>query len=347
MWIGKCASTGRNANERIDKWYKHGLCLPPMRRLPPLAAVRVFEAAARHENFTQAAAELGMTQAAVSYQIRLLEERLGVSLFTRAKGRVSLTEAAHRIAPALAAAFDGLEDAFSALVADDRAVLSISTAQTFATTWLAPRLGAFQIAQPELAVRLSTDNRLIDFSAGEFDAAVRIGRGPWPGLRRHFLFRSHVTPICSREFCDRHRLERPEQLLEVDRISPNDGWWRCWLSEAGVAPAPIPDRPGLGLDNQLMEANAVLAGYGIALLTPLFWRAELRSGRMVQPFAHVHFPGTSHWLVYPETKRNQPKIAAFREWLLAEVGKEKERAPAEIFVDPAAEPVSALPSLRT
>src|SRR5688500_8190786 len=183
-----------------------------MRNLPPLSAVRVFEAAARHQNFTQAAAELGMTQAAVSYQIRLLEDRLGLSLFTRSKGRVSLTESGRRIAPLAASAFDTLEEAFSGLVSDDQGVLSISAVQTFASTGLAPRLGTFQIRHPDLAVRLSTDNRLVDFSTGEFHAAVRIGRGDWPGLRSHFLFRSHLTPICSADFAREHKLERPEQL---------------------------------------------------------------------------------------------------------------------------------------
>src|SRR5688500_340505 len=160
-----------------------------MRNLPPLSAVRVFEAAARYQNFTQAAAELGMTQAAVSYQIRLLEERLGLPLFARIKGRVSLTEAGRRAAPLVAAGFDKLEEVFGALVADDQALLSISTATTFATVWLAPRLGSFQVRHPDLAVRLSTDNRLVDFSSGEYHAAIRMGRGLWPGLKCHFLFR--------------------------------------------------------------------------------------------------------------------------------------------------------------
>ena len=305
-----------------------------MRRLPPLSAVRVFEAAARRENFTQAAAELGMTQAAVSYQIRLLEERLGLSLFSRAKGRVSLTEAGRRIAPLLASAFDTMEDAFSSLVADDSAVLSVSTAQTFATAWLAPRLGSFQVTQPDLAVRLSTDNRLVDFSTGEFDAAIRIGRGGWPGLKCHFLFRSHVTPICSAEFRDRHKLERPEQLFDVPRLSPGDVWWRDWMALAGVDAPDGSARPGILLDNQVMEANAAFAHAGIAMMTPMFWRAELESGRLVQPFPQLLFPGQSHWFVYPEPKRGQRKIVAFREWLLGEIAAEKPIADAGIFDEP-------------
>ena len=307
-----------------------------MRTLPPLSSVRVFEAGARHQNFTLAAAELGMTQAAVSYQIRLLEERLGLSLFARAKGRVSLTEAGRRIAPLVSSAFETLEDAFSGLLADDETLLSISTAQTFATTWLAPRLGAFQVRHPQLAVRLSTDNRIVDFSTGEYHCAIRVGIGGWSGLKCHFLLRQHFTPICTAEFQREHRLERPEQLLEVPRLSPADRWWRDWLADMGVETVEAM-APGLGLDNQVMEANAAFAGAGIALMTPLFWRQELASGRLVQPFAHVHFPGTSQWLVYPEPRRNQPKIAAFRDWLLAAVAEEARVGPKAIFESP--EPV--------
>ena len=305
-----------------------------MARLPPLSAVRVFDAAARHQNFTQAAAELGMTQAAVSYQIRLLEERLGASLFARIKGRVSLTDAGRRIAPLVASAFETLEDAFSGLVAEDQALLSLSAAQTLATAWLAPRLGRFQVRHPDLAVRLSTDNRLVDFSTGEFHAAIRVGLGDWPGLRGHFLFRMNFSPICTPEFARRHDLTRPEQLLDVPRLSPRDDWWAAWLADIGVAAPPHGADPGLVLDNQVMEANAAFGGAGIAMMTPLFWRAELADGRLVMPFDHIHVAERSHWLVYPEGRRNQPKIAAFRDWLLAEIAAEQAREPAAIFVSP-------------
>ena len=305
-----------------------------MARLPPLAAVRVFESAARHQNFTQAAAELGMTQAAVSYQIRLLEERLGTSLFARIKGRVSLTEAGRRIAPLVANAFETLDDAFSGLVAEDQALLSLSAAQSLATAWLAPRLGRFQVRHPDLAVRLSTDNRLVDFSTGEFHAAIRVGLGDWPGLKCHFLFRMHFSPICTPDFARAHDLTRPEQLLEIPRLSPRDDWWTAWLADVGLeVPARGPDQ-GLVLDNQVMEANAAFAGSGIALMTPIFWHEELDDGRLVQPFPHICISDRSHWLVYPEGRRNQPKIAAFRDWLLAEVAADKAKGPAEAFEAP-------------
>ncbi|HEY1604076.1 MAG TPA: transcriptional regulator GcvA [Allosphingosinicella sp.] len=304
-----------------------------MRRLPPLAAIRVFEAAARHENFTLAAAELGMTQAAISYQVRLLEERLGMPLFHRSKRRVTLTDAGRRVAAPVSAALDGIAEAFSGLVDDDEAVLSINTAQTVASTWLAPRLGNFQIERPELAVRVSTDNVLIDFARDDADLAIRIGHGPWPGLRHHFLFRLHFTPVCTPEYRDRHGIETPEDLLRVPRLSPEDDWWKTWLCEAGLA-APEGRAGGIRLDSQVTEAQAVFAGHGVALLTPMFWRADLASGRLVQLFPLVVSDGRAHWLLYPEHKRNRAKIRAFRDWLLREVAKEAGNAPASVFKAP-------------
>ncbi len=304
-----------------------------MRRLPPLAAIRVFEAAARHENFTLAAAELGMTQAAVSYQVRLLEERLGMPLFHRSKRRVTLTDAGRRVAAPVSAALDGIAEAFSELVDDDESVLSINTAQTVASTWLAPRLGRFQLERPELAVRVSTDNVLIDFGRDDADLAIRIGQGPWPGLRHHFLFHLHFTPVCTPEFRDRHAIETPEDLLRVPRLSPEDDWWKTWLGEAGLA-VPKERAGGIRLDSQVTEAQAAFAGHGIALLTPMFWRADLASGRLVQPFPLIAIDRRAHWLLYPEHKRNRAKIRAFRDWLLREVAKEADNAPASVFMPP-------------
>ena len=302
-----------------------------MRKIPPLPSVRVFEAAARHENFTTAAAELGMTQAAVSYQIRLLEERLGVPLFVRSKQRVTLTDSGRKAAPLVSAAFDQLSDAFDGMVAEDQKVLTISTAQTFASNWMAPRLGAFQVERPELAVRLLTQNQLVDFARDEVDVAVRIGRGPWPGLRQDFLMCVHATPVASPEFRDRYAITRPEQLLEVPRLNPQDVWWRQWFAAAGVAEGDRRGRPGIRLDSQAMEGNAAIAGHGVGMLTPLFWRSELDSGRLVQLFPLVIFEGPAYWLVYPEHKRNQPKIRAFREWMLRRFEDHRREGPEEAF----------------
>jgi LysR family glycine cleavage system transcriptional activator len=304
-----------------------------MRHLPPLAAVKVFEAAARHENFTQAAAELGMTQAAVSYQVRLLEERLGVPLFLRSKQRVTLSEAGRKVAPLVSTAFDGLSEAFASLVEEDEGVLTISTAQTFASNWLAGHLGAFQIARPELAVRLQTGNRLVDFARDEADVAVRMGAGPWPGLRAHFLFHHHFTPMCTPEFRDRHGLSESKDVLKVPRLTPDDDWWKQWLSAAGL-PVPEERSPGIRLDSQATEGQAAMAGHGLGMLTPMFWKAELRSGRLVQPFPLIACERRGHWLVYPEHQRGRAKIRAFRDWLLREIEAEAADGPAEAFTPP-------------
>jgi LysR family glycine cleavage system transcriptional activator len=309
-----------------------------MRHLPSLSSVRVFEAAARHENFTLAAAELGMSQAAVSYQVRLLEERLGVPLFVRSKRRVTLSEAGRRLAPVVSDAFDRLSEGFSGLVDEDESVLAISTAQTFASNWLAPRLGGFQIARPELAVRLLTSNAMTDFAREDVDVAVRMGSGPWPGLRQHFLFCLHATPVCTPEFRDRHRIERPSDLLRVPRLNPQDEWWKQWLQAAGI---DLPDearRQGIRLDSQALEGNAVLAGQGIGTLTPLYWRGDLAAGRLVQPFELVVVTGPALWLVYPEHKRGRAKIRAFRDWLVAEIAVDAPAGPAAAFRPPESAP---------
>lgn len=305
-----------------------------MRKIPPLAAVRVFEAAARHENFTAAAGELGMTQAAVSYQIRVLEERIGVPLFARVKRRVVLTEAARRAGPVVSGAFDALQDAFAMLASEDAGVLTISCATTFASNWLAPRLGGFQMERPELAVRLDASDRLADLTHDEVDVGIRAGYGGWPGLRAHFLFRLHFAPMVSPAFLARFPLDTPADLLAVPRLSPDDVWWKLWFEAAGVAATATPSRPAIRLDSQVLEGNAALAGQGAAILSPLYWQNDLIAGRLVQPFPLIGFQGPSFYLVYPEQRRTRPKIAAFRDWLLREVAAQAASGPTGAFEAP-------------
>jgi LysR family glycine cleavage system transcriptional activator len=302
-----------------------------MRRLPPLAAVRAFEAAARHENFTLAAAELGLTQAAVSYQIRLLEERLGVPLFIRSKRRVSLSEAGRRLAPSVSGAFDDLSEAFAGLVDEDESVLTISTTHTFGSNWLAPRLGRFQVAHPDLAVRLQAENGLIDFARDNVDVGVRFGLGPWPGLRHHFLWNLHAALFCSPEFRDAHAIGKPEDVLRVPRLTPDDEWWKLWLEKAGVAPRDESGGRGIRLDSQITEGHMAAAGHGLSLLTPLYWRQDVAAGRLVRLFDLIVCEKRATWLVYPEHKRNRAKVRHFRDWLLAEVAEEAKAGPPEVF----------------
>jgi len=297
-----------------------------MRRLPPLAAIRAFEAAARTENFTAAAAELGMTQAAVSYQVKSLEERLGAPLFVREKGRARLTQLGARLLPALSGAFDQIEAAFASHREEDESLLTITTTHTFANTWLAWRLGAFQMEHPDLAVRMTTSNELCDLKSGDADVAIRAGSGGWEGLEESRLFESAFTPMGSPEcLADAERklgrrLE-PADLPHQHLINPSDDWWQQWFSDNGVpADETVLRRPGIRLENQANEGHAAMAGQGFALLTPLLWKGDVAAGRLVVPFAdRVSTRGWAYWLVYPRERRMIPKVKRFREWLVLEM----------------------------
>lgn len=301
-----------------------------MRRLPPLAAVRAFEAAARKESFTAAAAELGLTQAAVSYQVKALEERLGAPLFVRERGRARLTPLGQRLLPTLSQAFDSIEAAFASHRQEDESLLTITTTHTFANTWLAWVLGGFQMAHPELAVRLATANELVDLRSGDADVAIRAGRGEWDGLEKHRLFEVEFTPMAS-PACMSEALAKfgpklePADLLRLPTISPQDSWWDQWLRDWGVpAEGRPPMRGGLRLDNQANEGHAAMGGQGFALLTPFLWRGDIAAGRLVMPFPDkLSHRGWSYWLVLPPERRMVPKIKRFREWLLAEMDKAK------------------------
>lgn len=301
-----------------------------MSKLPPLAAVRVFEAAARLQNFSRAAEELGMTQAAVSYQVRQLEERLGRALFVREKGRVRLSETGRRLLPAISGAFATMNDAFGALRSEDADILTISAAMTLGGTWLSARIGRFQLRHPDLAVRLLMSNDLVDFDATNVDVALRTGDGNWPGLRTDFLFRSHVTPICSPAFRDTHAIAAPADLLHVERLAPNDPWWAGWLAQAGIG-TPPPRRQGIELDSQLQEAVAVQGGFGIALMTPLYWRGELEAGRLVRPFEPIYETGTGNYLVHRDGRVGVRKIERFREWLHEELQMDRQMMPERLW----------------
>ena len=261
-----------------------------------------------------------MTQAAVSYQVKLLEERLGLLLFVRQPRQVTLTSSGRRLSAAATEAFDTLRNAFAAVRADTTGVLTISAAHSIASNWLGPRLGGFQLAHPTLAVRLSASDQLVDFARDEVDAAIRHGTGPWPGLAMHRLFPVRFTPLCSPELLRRAGpLAKPADLLRLPLLSPADIWWQQWFALAGVVVDDLEARPGVRLDSQQIEGRAAVAGQGVGILTPALWAPELRSGRLVQPFDLVAEDGKSDWLVYPETRRNVAKIRAWRDWLLDEV----------------------------
>lgn len=289
-------------------------------QLPPLAAVRVFEAAARHLSFTRAAEELGMTQAAVSYQIKVLEERVGAPLFLRKPRQVALTETGRHLAAAARDAFTVLAQAYAEARGGAEGVLSITTVLTFASNWLARHLGSFQMAHPSLAVRVDASGTLLDLTRENFDIAIRSGEGKWPGLVTHPLVWADFTPMLSPGLAATiGGVREPADLLKLPILEPGDPWWLQWFTAAGVPATDLATRPDSRMGAQMYEANAAMAGQGVAILTRPFFLGELAEGRLIQPFDLVCNDGHGYWLAYPEASRNVPKVRVFRDWLLAEV----------------------------
>lgn len=269
-----------------------------------------------------------MTQAAISYQVKSLEMRLGAPLFVREKGRVRLTALGARLLPSLSGAFDAIEVAFASHVQEDEGLLTVTTTHTFANTWLAWRLGGFQMAHPDLAVRLTTSNHIVDLRSGEADVAVRAGPGTWEGLESIKLFASSFTPMASPERIAQAeralgRALRPEDVPAQPRLNPDDDWWHQWFDDNGVPTDEASLRQsGIRLDNQANEGHAAMAGQGFSLLTPLLWIGDVRMDRLVIPFPdRVSTRGWAYWLTYPAERRMLPKVKRFREWLTAEMEK--------------------------
>jgi len=287
-----------------------------MSTLPPLTAVRAFEAVARHLSFTKAADELGMTQAAVSYQIRILEERVGAPLFLRKPRQIALSEAGARLAPDVGTAFELLRDAFAASRGRVEGLLSLSSVPTFASHWLAANIGLFQLANPDIAVRVESSAHLVDFSGEEFDAGIRATSKQAPGLVWHLLLKAEFAPMLSPRLVEEYAVREPADLLRVPQITPDDPWLCAWLELAGVPSPATPDRPFSRLGSQNLEAAAAIAGRGVAMLTPPFYAEEVAAGRLAQPFPMTGWDGHGYYFVYPEARRNSPKIKAFRDWIV-------------------------------
>lgn len=228
-----------------------------MDELPPLAAIRVFDAVARRMSFTAAAGDLGMTQAGVSYQIRLLEDRLGAALFLRKPRGIELTALGARLARPTHEAFDTLRGAFGPQ--SETETLSISALPTMAGNWLSQRLGRFQIENPGLAVRLDSSAHLVDFAREDMDVAIRCGAGDWPGLIAHRLFEVDFAPMLSPAMAAAHGpFTDPAQIMPLPWVSPRDPTWDLWLAAAGIERncEPCAARTALELNVQLHEARA-------------------------------------------------------------------------------------------
>jgi LysR family transcriptional regulator, glycine cleavage system transcriptional activator len=289
------------------------------RRLPPLNALRAFEAAARHLSFTRAADELHVTQTAISHQIKALEERLAVRLFRRLPRGLLLTEEAQRYLPPVRDAFDQIAAATEQLGAGGSSGrLTVSVLPSFAAKWLVPRLGRFRATHPDLDLRISASSQLVDFARDDVDIAIRMGRGRYPGLRVDRLFGESMLPVCAPKLLTGARpLRRPGDLREHVLLHDDDHTgWQLWLELAGVEGVD-PTRGPIFTDSA-MVVQAAAEGQGVALARRVLAAGDLAAGRLVQPF-EVSLPhDLAYYLVSPEATAERPRIRAFRAWLLAE-----------------------------
>ena len=293
-------------------------------RLPSLNGLRAFEAAARHLSFTLAAAELNVTQTAISHQIRRLEEELGIRLFVRQNRALTLTPQAQDYLPGVRAAFNDLRLATDRLLRrDDDKVLTVSTLASLAAKWLLPRLTDFQEAHPGIDVRITTSTSLVDFQRDNVDAAIRYGRGQWPGLRADWLMAEDIFPVCSPALLGGAKpLRKPEDLahhtLLHTSVARED--WQLWLTAAGLT-VVLAQRRGLMFDQSFMALQAAMEGLGVALGRTRLVESDIAAGRLVMPFDLTLPTDAGFYIVAPEETANMPRIALFRDWLIRSVNR--------------------------
>jgi LysR family transcriptional regulator, glycine cleavage system transcriptional activator len=286
------------------------------RKLPPLNALRAFEAAARLGSFKRAAAELHVTPAAVSHQVRALESQLGAQLFRRLHRALALTPAGTRYLPALSDAFDRIDDATHALRARPRtARLVLSTVPSFGANWLVPRLGHFRRKHPEIDLVVLSSSDLADFEHDGVDVGLRFGPGGWPNVHAELLQAEEYLPVASPKLLRRRVLKRPEDLRRHTLLhDENHEAWRAWLASAGVTGID-PERGVVFSDSSQLVAAAA-AGHGVALARKLLAAPYLRSRSLVRPFKGSVPAAFAYYVVCAESRATEPHIRAFREWIL-------------------------------
>ena len=294
------------------------------RPLPPLNALRAFESAGRHLSFTKAAAELNVTPAAISHQVKALEELLEVPLFRRLTRALRLTDAGQAALPALGQGFDKLAQGVEQMRAYcESGVLTISVNPSFGAMWLVPRLERFRIRHPDIEIRIDGTDRRVDLARDDADVALRYGPGGYKGVQVDCLFSQVNTPVCSPALLSGdHPLGQPDDLrhhtlLHVD-WKDAEASWRMWLLAAGLHDIDPTRGPHFTMEN--MAVQAALDGHGVALVGDMLVAVDLAAGRLVRPFdPSLSTPLTfSYYLLSAKDSAGQPKVAAFRDWLLEE-----------------------------
>jgi LysR family glycine cleavage system transcriptional activator len=295
------------------------------RRLPPLNALKAFEAAARSESFTRAAQELNVTQGAVSHQVKALEATLGIKLFNRERQQLVMTEAGRDYLAVVRDALDRIAAGTERLMQRQSAgVLTVSTSPDFAAKWLVYRLGRFAESHPEIDLRVSAAAHRVDFAREDVDVAVRHGDGKWPGLDVVHLCSERLFPVCSPKLvAGRNRITTASDLLKFPLLRLDD-WktWTKWFAAAGVV-APVARGPVLNRASMLIDA--AVDGQGIALARTALAAWDLINGRLVRPIDISLKMSNTYWIVCPKATSSVPKIATFRKWLLAEAAEDAQR----------------------
>ncbi len=296
-----------------------------LRRLPPLNALKAFEAAARSKSVTRAAEELSVTQGAVSQQVKALEDTLGIKLFNRERQRLVITEAGREYLAVVRDAFDQIAAGTERLVQRQRSsVLTISTSPDFAAKWLVNRLGRFAETHPGIDLRISATVHHIDFAHEDVDVAIRHGDGDWAGLDVVRLCSERLFPVCSPKLiAGPNGIAAPSDLLKFPLLRLED-WktWNRWFEAAGVTD-PVAHGPVLNRASMLIDA--AVDGQGVALARTTLAAWDIINGRLVRPFdVSLAMPNT-YWIVCPKVTSKIPKIATFRNWLLTEAAEDARR----------------------
>ncbi|RRJ84291.1 transcriptional regulator GcvA [Aestuariirhabdus litorea] len=287
-------------------------------RLPSLNGFRVFEAAARHLSFTRAADELFVSQAAVSQQIRQLEEQLGYPLFRRLSRRLLLTDEGQRLLPFVSEAMHALQQGVQTLIDEQQQrPLNLSVLPSLAYRWLIPRLIRYSTQHPDQEVRISASLSLVDFGNSDMDMAIRFGRGHYPGLHSELLMRDEAYPVCSPRLLEEGPpLTAPADLLHyrlLHDMGPGDLDWVNWFHCAGVNYQPR--NPGYTIGDSSLTIEAALSGQGVALARATLVEEEVASGRLVRPFTLSLPSEFAYYLVMPREKRDLKRVQLFCQWL--------------------------------
>ena len=283
-------------------------------RLPSLHALRSFEAAARHGNFSRAADELHITHGAISHQMKALEQHLGVMLFHRRSRGVVLTEPGKDLAATMRDALDRIAHGVAALRAQPHRALTVSVLPAFATHWLIPRLADFNRRHRDIDINIRAGQALADFTTGDVDLAVRYGSGRWPGLRAEQLASEDVFPVCSPGF-NNGRLPKTLAALAKCRLlhTPLQPWDE-WFHALGLRPHL--SRRGMTFGETDILLTAAIDGLGVALSRRLLAQPALDAGRLVRPVPHSVRAERSYFIVYPDQLSLSPRLLVFRDWLL-------------------------------